>query len=744
MKEKATALQLENLRRCVQDLQDKRQKVTWYLTDLQGQISWIEKVDDIDRKVIGLSSNYEGKGACTIWWCQYRLNKEMRKIEQKISQLYEEGAKYYNPKCRTEFLDEIMAALKDPHIQTVGVWGLGGGGTTSLVKQVGEQVKERGLFDAVVITTIVEEPNVEQIQKDIASVLGLEFHEEPRVERRNKLRQRMKKERKILILVLVDDIWGELNAQKIDLEELGVPLGDECKLLITSGNLDFVKNMREINSKVFQLEVLLEDEALSLFDKIVGKFTDISTRSLVIEIIRRCAGSTLSTFVMANALRGAGLPSWHEALKQLKQNVSPIKIFLDNLKSEELKYLFLLLTIRGRRAIHKTSLLFDTWTSLLQNLGTLETARNRLDSLITDIKAYGLVVEDGNEHVKIVDSIWETAYSIAQNELKAEIFSRFDLIGSITTGRLLPEERFRILHFCSMTVFSSFQIPERLSCPELEEIVLRTEHPIMVPDSFFEDTKLLKVLDFVGFDCSELPISIGLLKNIQVLSMSNCKLGDITILGELANLQMLSLQGSHIQQLPRQIGQLHKLRFLDLRDTYLQVIPPKVLANLTSLEELYLRNSFSNWEVERSNNEKCCASLKELTNLHHLTHIEDLYVPNYEAWPVDLYFEKLKSYTIFIGDEWGHTHDGDHGLKTLKLKLNRMFQSEEGIKKMLKVVDVLYLDELNGVQNVLIDLDCYGYGFPYLQSLVVQHNAEIKCIAKSSSHSLDDVMFSPT
>ena len=44
---------------------------------------------------------------------------------------------------------------------------------------------------------------------------------------------------------------------------------------------------------------------------------------------------------------------------------------------------------------------------------------------------------------------------------------------------------------------------------------------------------------------------------------------------------------------------------------------------------------------------------------------------------------------------------------------------------------------MNGVQNVLSDLD--SYGFPCLQSLVVQHNAEIKCIATNSSHSLDDV-----
>ncbi|XP_027340944.1 probable disease resistance protein At4g27220 [Abrus precatorius] len=272
----------------------------------------------------------------------------------------------------------------------------------------------------------------------------------------------------------------------------------------------------------------------------------------------------------------------------------------------------------------------------------------------------------------------------------------------------------------------------------MQEIILSTDNPLMqVPNSFFDETKLLKLLELIGFDCSKLPSSFGLIRNLQALSMYNCKLGDITMVGELTNLQILVLLGTRIQQLPRQIEQLQKLLILDLRDTYIQMILSNVLSNLTSLEELYLRNSFCNWEVERSNSENRNASLKELTNLHHLAYIEDLYVPDPQAWPMDLYFEKIKSYTIFIGDRWVETHNGDHGLKVLKLKLDRKLQLEDGIKRMVKNVDVLYLDELYGVQNILSDLG--SDGFLHLQSLPIQNNVEIKCIAMSSSddHPID-------
>ncbi|KAK7305094.1 hypothetical protein VNO77_42994 [Canavalia gladiata] len=257
---------------------------------------------------------------------------------------------------------------------------------------------------------------------------------------------------------------------------------------------------------------------------------------------------------------------------------------------------------------------------------------------------------------------------------------------------------------------------------------------MQIPDSFFEETQLLKVLVLNKFDCSKLPSSLSLLNHLEALSIYNCKFEDVNMIGDLANLRMLVFLESTIQRFPKQIRKLQKLLFLDLKDTYFQVIPPNVLSNLTSLEEIYLRNSFYNWQVERSNNENKNASLKELTNLHHLVCVKELCVPDPQAWPMDLFFEKLKSYTILIGDRWGQTHDGDHRLKILKLKLDRRFHLANGIKQMMKNVDVLYLDELNGVQNIG-DLD--DNGFPYLRSLVVQYNAEVKYVAKMSDHALD-------
>ncbi|KAF3457378.1 hypothetical protein FNV43_RR02035 [Rhamnella rubrinervis] len=74
------------------------------------------------------------------------------------------------------------------------------------------------------------------------------------------------------------------------------------------------------------------------------------------------------------------------------------------------------------------------------------------------------------------------------------------------------------------------------------------------------------------------------------------------MLGELKNLKILDLTGSYIEELPKEIGQLTRLRLLDLKDCLeLKVIHPNTISSLRSLQELNMKGSFTNWkEVGRN------------------------------------------------------------------------------------------------------------------------------------------------
>ena len=91
---------------------------------------------------------------------------------------------------RMQTLGEIMEALKDLAHCTIGVYGPGGISKTTLVTEV---AKTAQTFE------------VRVKQKEIAEKLGLEIPEETRSARAKGLKDGLRKQEKILIVL--DDIW---------------------------------------------------------------------------------------------------------------------------------------------------------------------------------------------------------------------------------------------------------------------------------------------------------------------------------------------------------------------------------------------------------------------------------------------------------------------------------------------------------------------------------------------------------
>lgn len=85
-----------------------------------------------------------------------------------------------------------------------------------------------------------------------------------------------------------------------------------------------------------------------------------------------------------------------------------------------------------------------------------------------------------------------------------------------------------------------------------------------IPNNFFIGMTELRVLDFVAMHLPSLPSSLCLLSNLQTLCLDYGVFGDVSIIGELKTLEIRSFQGSNIEELPREIGQLTRLRLLNL------------------------------------------------------------------------------------------------------------------------------------------------------------------------------------
>ncbi|THF96993.1 hypothetical protein TEA_019939 [Camellia sinensis var. sinensis] len=232
---------------------------------------------------------------------------------------------------------------------------------------------------------------------------------------------------------------------------------------------------------------------------------------------------------------------------------------------------------------------------------------------------------------------------------------------------------------------------------------------------FFDGMEKLTVLELNGVRMLQLPPSLANLVNLRMLCLSKCQLEDITILKDLKNnLEVLSLWGSAIKALPSEIGQLTQLRLLGLREcNEPSKIPQGVISNLSCLEELYILDSFEQWEDATANKERSKVSLNELRKLTQLTTLH-IHIPNAMLLPKDICFENLIRFIISMGESFD-SFEYQSSTRMFKL-VGVPFRDEFNV--LLERAEVLHLEKGEGLQKVYYRLypSC-GRGLLQIQRL---------------------------
>ncbi|XP_059598504.1 probable disease resistance protein At4g27220 isoform X2 [Vitis vinifera] len=765
---------IEHLSLQVEKLRDARARLQHSVDEAIGNghiieddaCKWMKRADEfIQNACKFLEDEKEARKSCFNGLCpnlksRYQLSREARKKAgvsvQILGDRQFEKVSYRAPlqeirsapsealQSRMLTLNEVMEALRDANINRIGVWGLGGVGKSTLVKQVAEQAEQEKLFRKVVMVPVFQTPDFKGIQQQIADKLGMKFEEVSEQGRADRLHQRIKQENTILIIL--DDLWAEL-----ELEKVGIPSPDDhkgCKLVLTSRNKQVLSNEMS-TQKDFRVQHLQEDETWILFKNTAGdSIKNPELQPIAVDVAKECAGLPIAIVTVAKALKNKNVSIWKDALQQLKSQTSTnitgmetkvyssLKLSYEHLEGDEVKSLCLLCGLFSSD-IHIGDLLkYGVGLRLFQGTNTLEEAKNRIDTLVDNLKSSNFLLEtDHNAYVRMHDLVRSTARKIASEQrhvfthqkttVRVEEWSRIDEL-QVTWVKL---------HDCDI-----HELPEGLVCPKLEffECFLKTHSAVKIPNTFFEGMKQLKVLDFSRMQLPSLPLSIQCLANLRTLCLDGCKLGDIVIIAELKKLEILSLMSSDMEQLPREIAQLTHLRLLDLSDSStIKVIPSGVISSLFRLEDLCMENSFTQWEGEGKSN----ACLAELKHLSHLTFL-DIQIPDAKLLPKDIVFENLVRYRILVGDVWSWEEIFEAN-STLKLnKFDTSLHLVDGISKLLKRTEDLHLRELCGGTNVLSKLN--REGFLKLKHLNVESSPEIQYIVNSmdltSSHGAFPVM----
>ncbi|TKY49933.1 Disease resistance protein RFL1 [Spatholobus suberectus] len=158
-------------------------------------------------------------------------------------------------------LDEIMTALTQPNIMILGLYG-----STSnerkhvLVEQITRRVERDGVFDVLMMATVVENnmgprggsrsPNVGRIQEELGNKLGLQLQHITTLQQRARCLSdgiRMKAK----ILIILDNVRGGIN-----LAQIGIPFGNDhngCKILLVAGTEEVLSNQMNAPQRTISL-----------------------------------------------------------------------------------------------------------------------------------------------------------------------------------------------------------------------------------------------------------------------------------------------------------------------------------------------------------------------------------------------------------------------------------------------------------------------------------------------------------
>ena len=663
---------------------------------------------------------------------------------------------------RASSFNKIMDALRDENVYSIGVVGIGGVGKTTLVKQVAQQAMQHHLFTMQVYFDLSSTRHssilhVQDIQRQIAEMLGWESKSWYRygTERAIEMKKRLKNKK---ILIILDDIWRE-----IDLEGIGIPSCKdddvkECKVMFTRRDEELL--YEGMGTQIcFPVETLPLEEAWTLFNKTAGACDSMEEnqklRSVATQVIKKCKALPLAIVTIAKALKDESMVVWENALEQLKDCAasktvnSCLEWCYTHLKQDDLKSLLLLcgsLSYDGDISMDHL-LQYAMGLDLFDRVDSLEQARNRLLALVEILKASSWLLEDHrpqdrsnfdeqrcisllftdryNKFVRMHDVVSDVVREIASKDPHPFIVRQ--VVGLEEWSETNESKNCTFISVHCKAVDE--QLPQALVCPKLNFFLLhKDEYSLNIPNKFFQGMKKLQVLDLSRMDFEELPSSLNSLANLRTLRLDWCfKLKEIIGIGKLTKLLVLSLVDSGIRGLPDEMAQLSNLRLLNLNNCKeLNAIPQNILSSLSRLECLDMTGcSKSQWAVVEGDHSNANACLSDLNHLSCLTTLF-ITIPYAQLLPKDILFDNLTRYAILIGDSWHFRTN-----KALKLhNVNRGLDFGDGIIKLLERSEELVFSELSGTKFLLSPSN--RMSFAELKHLDVSGSSDIQFIIDST------------
>ncbi|PWA48052.1 resistance protein candidate RGC2J [Artemisia annua] len=644
-------------------------------------------------------------------------------------------SEYPSRKCT--FTSALEALGPDHDSSMVALWGMGGVGKSTMVEDLKKAVEKRGWFQLIVDVAVGEDMNIITLQGHVADYVCKSLEETGEKARAEKLRvsfEEHSKDKNIKnILVILDNVWESFDLKHIGLDPLPKE-GDEgarFKFLLTSRDNN-VCNMMGFNKKisVFKLECLENSESQRLFRQLVrdpdDADLDSELQAIGDDIANGCQGLPIAIDTIARFLKGKRKDVWEDSFTRLK-NHDPyaivnnvFKLSYENLKDPEVEAILLLCGVFPKDTdIPIEDLLRYGWgLNLFNKVNSITEARKRLSTCIERLA-----------EVNFLSASHHAAFYSMHDLVRAfvlDMLSKGEHASIVNHGNMSEWPSDDTGNLCtriSVTSTNRFEFPTGVKFPNLSFFkVMQGDGYFEFPQNFYEGMGKLKVIGFERMKDPLLPTSFPCSSNIRVLCLHQCSLNfDYSSIGNLKNLEVLSFANSRIGNQPSTIGNLTKLKILDLRGCFNILIDDDILRKLVNLEELYMMPFYGD---VISFTDKICNGLADISK--NLTTLEIVFRGR-NSQPKKLSIEKLERFTIYMGHDYSNVNQ--HG-NTLKLATCTDDILESSINELFGKTETLYLqvNDMNFLEDVMVKsphIAIYNSQFSNLKVLKVSYCSEL-------------------
>ncbi|XXG62265.1 hypothetical protein AAC387_Pa05g0659 [Persea americana] len=625
--------------------------------------SWLDKVNEIQYQVNSIKEEYsKGDNRCLSRWClnvpsSWKLGRRIVLTTDAVLDLCKK-AKFDGgvvvdalpPTLETKpvltieegtstkhTLQKILNSVRDPIKHKIGIWGMGGVGKTTVMKNLNNHHEIAELFDIVIWVTVSQDFSTRQLQTRIAKRLSLGLSNDDSDESiASKLFQKLTT---IKFLLLMDDLWKE-----VDLHDIGVPCPNKkgCKIVFTTRYGDVCHQME--TDEEIRVDLFSEKEAWSLFREKVGEVADSpSIQPLAKRVVGECGGLPLAINVIGAALRKEdNVHVWENAVQELSSpNTSDIhdRLFkrlqfsVDRLENDDVRNCFLYTALYPEDWEINIFELIEYWRAegLIHSGSTLASVRNKGHVMVKRlIDASTLLKSDErNGCVKMHDVIRDLALRITS---RMESDCKFLVRAKKRIEEPPKNEEWENVNRMSLMKNKIVNLPKRPNCPTLLTLLLQGNKRLTtIPESFFDQMHALRVLDLSETDIKSLPHSICHLVNLRGLYLKRCShLKTLPPeIGKLTRIEVLDARGTCINSLPTEIRQLIGLKVLHVafsmeRDENEEdeKVSGGIISRLSQLEQLIVDLGFREMDFSRYGDTCAEAVMEEVSCLKGLTSLE--------------------------------------------------------------------------------------------------------------------------